>query len=439
MTRNGKHTFDQLVSGYCDQSLTAPEFARLDELLAASPDLRQRFMQLTALHGSLAWVCAARDERLADGAPPPVLKPRRWLRTAGVLLGMAAALLVALYFGRPIRPVADGDQPSARIVELSGSGELLRPDGPVAPLALHQELVVGQTLRLADADATAVVEYCNGTRLHLGAGTTMHLLASPAPAGGAAANNKVFLGAGVVRAEAAQLAAASLILATPHAEVLGTTFTCSVGAEATRVELEEGRAQLVRQADGKAVELVPGSYAVSTADISADLAPRKLVNEVLIPRGHVRLSGPALALSLDGQRLATVSQNQFTFWNTRTGQSEFSLPTRRTESACVAFAPDGRTLAASGPEGAVVCWDLPLRSERRRWAATSSVQSLAYSTDGRWLAWNACQASRTPCSCGTRPRGRTFGGGRGRAARCWRWPSPRIGRTSRVPPAIAAW
>lgn len=394
---NDLHRFDTLVSGFCDGSLSPVELAELELLLRERHELRQRHLELAALHGSLAWVCAARETRTGEpiaskSSPTRPAARFPWLVPCiGAVTGMAAGLLIVLsllYRPGSNSVVEIANSPVARLAELTGTAEILKPEGPPVAVAAGQEITLGQTLRINEDNSSGVLEYADGTRLLPGAATTLHLT-SWQPSTSDLAAKKVFLSGGLLRAEVAtQPTGRPMILATPHAEVRvqGGTVTCSVGTEATRVEMEEGRVQMVRQADGKIIDLAGGSYAISTTEATEELVPRTLLNQVIIPRGNIRLSGSALALSADGQRLATASQGQVTFWNTRTGQKEFSLPARKDEVRWLAFSPDGQSVAGSSAEPGLIVWDLAQHRERFRAESQSPWRTMVYSPDGRWLA-----------------------------------------------------
>jgi WD40 repeat protein len=109
-----------------------------------------------------------------------------------------------------------------------------------------------------------------------------------------------------------------------------------------------------------------------------------------------------LAFDRDGRRLASGgSDGAVIVWDASTGEALARLGGEATRGegppgprggpkliiAAVAFDPDGRRLAATGPDGAITIWDL----ESRRPAATltghsSGVVGLAYSPEGRKLA-----------------------------------------------------
>ena len=54
---------------------------------------------------------------------------------------------------------------------------------------------------------------------------------------------------------------------------------------------------------------------------------------------------------------------------------------------CVAYSPDGRTLASGDRDGTIMLWDLKTSKERATLKGhTAGVQSVAYSPDGKTLA-----------------------------------------------------
>jgi WD40 repeat protein/Tfp pilus assembly protein PilF len=97
-----------------------------------------------------------------------------------------------------------------------------------------------------------------------------------------------------------------------------------------------------------------------------------------------------LAFSPDGQILAAcgfASSKGFEIraWNIETGQVQFSFPTAFCD--CIAFSPDGKTLAASRGRADVQLWDLETRQLRATLAGHSEIiYHLAFSPDGRTLA-----------------------------------------------------
>jgi WD40 repeat protein len=111
----------------------------------------------------------------------------------------------------------------------------------------------------------------------------------------------------------------------------------------------------------------------------------------------VRAQAKALALSPDGHTLATVNKkNQVELWNWKTGRQLTRLvgsvaakqARMRVE---LAFAPDGRHLAAASPS-AVCLWDIQSPDRVKMLPRAMGIPFVAFSADSKLLACNGISA-----------------------------------------------
>lgn len=133
----------------------------------------------------------------------------------------------------------------------------------------------GAGFETAGAGSLAVLAFKDGTRVEIGPDSSVREI----PEG-----KRVPLARGrLVARVAKQPAAAPMVFVTPHAEVrvLGTTLGVTAGAEATRVEVDEGRVRMTRRLDGKSVELAAGQAAVAApgVEFSARTVSRRVLEE----------------------------------------------------------------------------------------------------------------------------------------------------------------
>lgn len=117
----------------------------------------------------------------------------------------------------------------------------------------------------------------------------------------------------------------------------------------------------------------------------------------------------ALAVSPNGELLVTAgADEQVKLWDLASGRVLGSLPGRTGPVVCLAFSPDGSTLATgSGPRfpqsrpGRVLLWDVQSRKQKAAWPELpGGVSCLAFSPDGRTLAWAAGESVSPPGQSG---------------------------------------
>ena len=109
-------------------------------------------------------------------------------------------------------------------------------------------------------------------------------------------------------------------------------------------------------------------------------------------RGHGRPGVFSLAFTADGRTLLSGGLDQTVrVWDLTRGRPIRALPAGpRLGAVAVAFSPDGRLLAAAGRDDALRVWDLPTgRAGRVLRGHVGSVRCLAFSPDGRTLASDA--------------------------------------------------
>lgn len=159
----------------------------------------------------------------------------------------------------PSRPPAVTVAAVAILERAEGEVLLVTPEGR-RPAAAGLPLLEGQSLSAVGAFSAASFVYPDGSRIDLSGDAVASLRDG-------VDGKRLFLSRGQLRADVArQPDGRALEIATPQAtaRVLGTTLRIVAEPGETRLDVTAGRVRLTRDADGRAVEVVAGHFAVAS-------------------------------------------------------------------------------------------------------------------------------------------------------------------------------
>jgi WD40 repeat protein len=169
--------------------------------------------------------------------------------------------------------------------------------------------------------------------------------------------------------------------------------------------------------------LSPDGLAIA---IGGDFRPVIRVHDTAAGRRLVELKGDwaperaervaHMAFALDGRSLAALIPRPGTgcviVWDVGSGKERYRRPAEAYANPCV-FSPDGKRLAVSGNANELTIWDAADGKEVRRFAAGTSVTAAAFAPDGKTLAaalahgpillWDVDSGKRLPQSADTLP------------------------------------
>ena len=178
----------------------------------------------------------------------------------------------------PLPPAPRGGATAVTVAALSraeGNVLVLGPGGPRAARA-GQEILLDTGLETEEG-GIAAVRYPDGTEIRLDGGTLVEKLSR----GG----KDIRLARGSLSARVTpQPPGHPFVVVTPQAraEVLGTWFTVSAGADATRLDVDEGRVHLTRTSDGASVEVGAGFTAMVAPNWTLRAVPQEGVDAVKV-------------------------------------------------------------------------------------------------------------------------------------------------------------
>lgn len=167
---------------------------------------------------------------------------------------------------------------------VQGDAFVLRPEGKIAAKS-GVSLLSGQGLQSAGG---AVLKFPDKTQVELGASTTLRDC-SQGPGG-----KRLQLDSGTLVADVAKQGAATpFVIATAQAEVvvIGTRFSVVAAADATRVEVREGRVRVARLSDGATVEVPAEHTALVSAGTALEAKPFPIDEILLTPAKGTLVGG----------------------------------------------------------------------------------------------------------------------------------------------------
>jgi RNA polymerase sigma factor (sigma-70 family) len=236
--------------------------------------------------------------------------------------------------------------------------------------------------------------------------TTVHALATRSAALGGAPTKAVALAESVLRTAALAKLKTLAILAIVCGILVGGT---GVLAHQALVGLNADAAQVNRPSPPQArLTPEPAPRKKDRHDLFGDPLPDGVQARLGTVRLRVGHAVYAVAFAPDGKTLAAGGGNNVRIWDTATGTTVHHLEAPASRVLPIAFAPDGKTLAAGGLGNAIRLWDLETGNALREfWGQEEAVFGLAFSPDGRTLAsggadrivrlWQVATGKETGC------------------------------------------
>lgn len=361
MTRSVELT-DRLI----ECTLTAAEWMELESLLGCDPSELVNHFALLDLEGALrglrtdfdlsnailARVKDVQAEKMAQAVLAEIARQPspEWARRSSAspgshryqnrifalcgLTAAAAALLIAIWLG--VRPTAnDGSRSnellvsagsgSARLTSSLGSVELLTPQGEVLNASEGREVPPGHTLRTIGEDSLASVEMPDRTTVDIAPDSVVRFVGM----GNANTKPRLFLAAGQLTAAVPEeVTDLQIIVGTSVAEVFarkGTFVVSSAGPESARVDIKQGKVDVLRMDARTRIPVNSGSALVQAGFEKVLVEPSVRIDRK--PARTLTFPNPREAVfSFDGKEVWVASPRQLTRWTRDGGTADATFP-----------------------------------------------------------------------------------------------------------------
>ncbi len=269
---------EALVQGYLENSLTEQESVRLRLLLRQDPSTVDQILEGLRydllIRAVLAEPTVAESPRPVEERRPGSQLSAWWVTFVGLLRGNAwvcgaVGLVVIIGFGLWLSGffLQMGEPVLAQV---GGVGLTLERHGQSMQAREGVRLQAGDRLRTGDAVAVTITFAPEQTRFRLQPGTDLGIARS--------SHGKHFdLLLGKLEASVArQRPFRPMLVKTPQAEarVLGTKFTLTVSANATRLDVIEGKVRFTRLSDGARIKVGKGHYSIAATNVDLAAPPQ---------------------------------------------------------------------------------------------------------------------------------------------------------------------
>jgi len=399
---------EELLQACLDGALDEAQERELAQWLRESPEARQRLRSYLQVEGGL--LALAKANCLESDPPSPETfsaadlhptaskpSPSRTAasrafcrRLAWGVTGVAASVaLLAGWFWFAPNP-ASLPAIIGQVTEVQGTLEVVSAAGAARSGQAGESLRAGDTLRTGAGDSYAVFEYADQTRLELSPETVVRL-----PADG---KRSIQLTHGVLRGNAPQIQEQPLVVGTTAAEVRvqGDRFVLSsTGSESVRVDVEAGKAEVVRQ-DQKSVAVESGGAIFIRSEAQDTIVER--AQYVTEPRRVLGFPGAwAVTFPAEGEILAA-SYRELQRFGPGPNVEKVRISTGTSDGRLAAFSRDGKTLLVYRGQDrgdGFILWDVPTHKQLRTIKArVTDRQFYTLAPDASWLATVDKDASR---------------------------------------------